>query len=241
MELKILWMYHNIKDVFGDAGNIQTIKKRLAIRGMNCIVDTCDIGEERILTSYDLIYIGTNVNYQDTYIYEDLLKRRDEIVKAIDKQIVFLLVCGGFQLFGDHTVDAQGNMHPMLKIFSYYSDYRNHVSFIQDICVESELVHQRILGFENHEYQIIGVEKALGQVIRGNGNCLDNKDEGFHKDSVYATNIHGPLLPKNPELADRIIEKALSRTYPHVLIEPLEDRFEEKAREVILSRWNMHD
>lgn len=241
MELHILWMYHDIKDVFGDFGNIQTLRKRLLLRNIDCHVDTCGVGEPVDFCKYDLVYMGTNINYEDTFVYEDLMKRKSELQKAMDHKIAFLLVCGGFQMFGSHFISDKGMNIPALHFFDYYTDYQHRSASIQNICVETALTPQRIIGFENHRYQIFNVKTPLGKVIMGNGNNSKDHDEGFINDHVMATNIHGPLLPKNPELADKILQKAISRNYFHMMIEPLEDRLEEKAREVLLKRWNLSE
>jgi CobQ-like glutamine amidotransferase family enzyme len=83
-----------------------------------------------------------------------------------------------------------------------------------------------IAGFENHggRTYLGDGERPLGRVLRGHGNNARDGFEGVHRDNVIGTYLHGPLLPKNVWLADRLIELALD-----VELEPLDDRMEDAA------------
>lgn len=237
MELKILWLYHDIKDVFGDMGNLQVLKKRCHMRGIDCFITTCGIKEEADMSMYDLVYFGTNITGKDAYVLEDLKQRKDGIVQALNSGVFFLLICGGFQAFGKHylyedeTIDALG-------VFSYQSDYRIKTPCIGNVWVSSSFVAQEIIGFENHPYRISGITDPLGKVLLGKGNG-DGMAEGYVQEHVLGTNLHGPLLPKNPTLADKIIELALRCRYGDVVLRPLEDRYEQKAREALKKRFKI--
>ncbi len=87
------------------------------------------------------------------------------------------------------------------------------------------------MGFENHGGQTYGVEEPLGRVLVGNGNKFGDQFEGMRRPNVIGTYLHGPLLSKNPGLADEILEYCLNKKYGEVELQKIDDEFEEKARE----------
>lgn len=239
MELKILWMYHNLMDLYGDKGNIMVLKTRAEQRGISCVVDTCTIGEEKDITQYDIFFLGGGADHEQNLIYEDLLKRKAMIEQAMAKKTMFLLICGGYQLFGQYYLDQDGNRVEGLGIFDYYTESsdRSH-RCIGNIAIETVLDGEtiRAVGFENHGGQTKNVSQPLGTVLKGYGNTHDDGKEGFFNGQVLATYMHGPLLPKNPKIADYFIKHGLERRYEDVILEPLDDTLENQAREVMLKR-----
>lgn len=239
MILKICWMYHDLMDLYGDKGNIQVLKLRCAERGIECVVDTCSIGEEKDLSTYDLCFIGGGADKEQGLLVDDLLQRKENIQKAIDEHTFFLLICGGYQMFGQYYLNGDGEKIEGLNFFDYYTESASRdVRCIGNIAVEATLDGKtyQMIGFENHGGQTKNVSHPLGKVLAGQGNSFGCENEGFYNGSVLATYMHGPLLPKNPDIADFVIVKALSKRYENVTLESLDDTLENKAREVMFSR-----
>lgn len=238
MELKILHLYHDIMDLYGDKGNMMTIKYRCEQRGIKFIYDTCSIGQEKDYSSYDLIFMGGGADKEQLILSKDLLSKRTELAKAMDSGTFFLLICGGYQLFGQYYVNAEGQKIQGLGFFDYATEKsKSNDRCIGNIYLDVEIDGERfdVLGFENHGGQTYGNdENYFGKVIFGNGNYYGAKSEGFYKDNVIGTYIHGPLLPKNPALADFIIRKSLLKNYGQVSLERLDDSFEVNAKKELL-------
>lgn len=239
MKLKVLWMYHDLMDLYGDKGNARVIRVRCEKRGIDCVVDTCTIGEEKNIPDYDLFFLGGGADHEQSLIFQDLLKRRDQIQEAMDHRTAFLLICGGYQLFGQYYKDQDGNTIDGLKFFDYYTEAsdRDH-RCIGNIAIETTIDGEtfQAVGFENHGGQTKNVATPFGKVLKGHGNLYHSSYEGFMNDQVIATYMHGPLLPKNPKIADAIIRRALRRRNGDIELEPLDDEIENKAREVMLER-----
>ncbi len=239
MDLKILWMYNDLMDLYGDKGNIQVLKTRAEKRNIAVTVKTCTLEEEVDINDYDLLFLGGGADYEQNLIFEDLLKRKESIQNALANKTAFLLICGGYQLFGQYYLDQDGNKIEGLNLFDYYTEStdRDH-RCIGNIAVESTIDGEtfRIVGFENHGGQTKNVSTPLGKVLTGHGNTYDGGYEGFINNQVIATYMHGPLLPKNPKVADILLKRALSKRYGHVELEELDDTLENKAREVMLER-----
>ena len=239
MKLKILWMYHDLMDLYGDKGNIEVLRTRAEKRGIECIVDTCTLNEKKTIEDYDLFFLGGGADREQQLIYKDLLERKDGIQKAMDAGSAFLLICGGYQLFGKYYKDQDGNILESLGFFDYYTvaSDRDH-RCIGNIALEATIDGEtfKMVGFENHGGQTENVATPLGKVLSGHGNMYQSAYEGFMNDQVIATYMHGPLLPKNPKAADKILKRALRRNYGDTELEPLDDTLEIKAQEVMLKR-----
>lgn len=179
---------------------------------------------------------------EQSILSEDLLKHKDNIKKAIDEGVFFLLICGSYQLFGKYYKGVEGNIIPGLEVFDYYteasSDRKNRC--IGNIVIDVDLnrTKTKIIGFENHGGQTYGINTPFGDVLFGNGNKFEDTKEGFFLKNVIATYLHGPLLSKNPELTDFIIKYCLDRKYDEdISLEPLDDTFENLCRSQLLDRF----
>ena len=237
MKLKVLWMYHDLMDLYGDKGNIQVIKMRCALRGIECVVDTCTLNEAKDIRGYDLLFIGGGADKEQSLLVQDLLSRKQNIKEAMEKGTFVLLVCGGYQLFGQYYLDGDGQKIEGLGFFDYYTESATRdVRCIGNIAIEVNVEGKKFkaVGFENHGGQTKNVSYPLGRVLSGHGNSFHDGFEGFYNGQVLGTYMHGPLLPKNPKLADLIIQKALFKNYGDVTLKALDDTLEEKAQQVML-------
>ena len=122
-ELKILYLYPDMLELYGDYGNIQVLKYRLESRGYNCIIDRYsleDIAPD--FTKYDLVFAGGGADIEQNILSNDLIKYKENIKQAIDEGVFFLLICGAYQLFGKYYKDVEGNIINGLEIFPYYTE-----------------------------------------------------------------------------------------------------------------------
>ena len=242
-ELKILYLYPDILELYGDFGNIQVLKYRLEKRGINAIIDSYSIGDESPdFCSYDLIFAGGGADQEQSILAKDLIKYKENIQEAIDNGVFFLLICGAYQLFGKYYKDVNGNIIPGLEIFDYYTEAINDRKkrCIGNIVIDVTLdnTKTKVIGFENHGGQTFNITNSFGQVIVGNGNKFGDTEEGFFLENVIATYLHGPLLSKNPDLTDFIIKYCLDKKYnQNINLEPLDDTFENLCREQLLNKF----
>ncbi|NCB33214.1 MAG: glutamine amidotransferase [Erysipelotrichia bacterium] len=244
MNLKILWMYHDLMDLYGDKGNLLVLKSRAEKRGIEVQLDTCTLNEQKDCRDYDLFFLGGGADREQNLIYEDLLKRREQIAEAMQEKTAFLLICGGYQLFGQYYKDQDGKQVDGLGFFNYYTvaGDRDH-RCIGNIAVNAEMDHERFLavGFENHGGQTHGVESPFAKVLSGHGNTYDSGHEGFVNEQVLATYMHGPLLPKNPKIADLVLKRALKKRNGAAELAELDDSLENRARSIMLERLNVKE
>lgn len=232
-------MYHDLMDLYGDKGNAEVLRRRAEKRGIEVQLDTCTIGEEKNIDEYDLFFLGGGADKEQNLIFADLLQRKQSIQIAMDHKTAFLLICGGYQLFGQYYKDQDGNVIEGLKFFDYYTVAGNRDErCIGNIAVETTMDGKtfKAVGFENHGGQTKNVSTPFAKVLSGHGNEMHSGYEGFMNEQVLATYMHGPLLPKNPDIADAILKRALKKRYSEVTLEPLDDTIEYQAQNVMLER-----
>ncbi len=239
-ELKILYLYPDILELYGDFGNIQVLRYRLEKRGIKVTIDSYSIGDNPPnFNEYDIVFAGGGADQEQSILAEDLLKYKENIKEAINNGVFFLLICGAYQLFGKYYKGVEGNIIPGLEVFDYYTEAINDRKkrCIGNIVINVNLngKETKVIGFENHGGQTFDIKTPFGNVLLGNGNKFGDTKEGFFNKNVIATYLHGTLLSKNPELTDYIIKYCLDRKYNEdTILESLDDEFENKCREQLL-------
>jgi len=179
---------------------------------------------------------------EQNILSQDLIKYRNNIKQAVENGVFFLLICGAYQLFGKYYKDVDGNIINGLGIFDYYTEANpdRKKRCIGNIVIDVNLndINTKVIGFENHGGQTFNISSPFGNVLFGNGNKFSDTNEGFFQNNVIATYLHGPLLSKNPELCDYIIKYCLDRKYnENIILEPLNDEFENLCRNQLLNRF----
>lgn len=240
MFLKVLWMYNDIMDLYGDKGNIAALKYRTEIRNIKFNIDTATIGDDVDFSEYDIVFIGGGADKEQRILSKDLLRHKDNIIQSIEDGTNYLLICGGYQLFGKYYIDANSNKIEGLGILDYHTESGG----VGNRCIGNVIVkpyidnyNGYIVGFENHGGQTKNVKKPFAKVIVGNGNSFNEMEEGYYDDNIIGTYIHGPILPKNAKLTDHIIKRGLKKRYGDIVLEDVESEFEDNAVKVILSRY----
>ncbi len=245
--LKILYLYPDMLELYGDYGNIQVLKYRIESRGCQAVIDRYSIGDDAPnFNDYDIVFAGGGADNEQSILAEDLVKYTENIQEAVQNGVFFLLICGAYQLFGKYYKGVEGNIIPGLEVFDYYTvanpDRKKRC--IGNIVIDANLndLKTKVIGFENHGGQTFNISNSFGKVLFGNGNKFGDSEEGFFKNNVIATYLHGPLLSKNPELCDYIIKYCLDRKYnENVSLKPLNDKFESSCRNQLLDRFLKED
>lgn len=241
VKIKVLHMYMDLLDLYGDSGNMEILKYRCGKRNIKFIADSYSIGYPSVdFSQYDLIYFGGGADFEQQVLADDLAKQADNIKKAYNGGTFMLLICGGYQLMGQYYKDSNGKTIDGLKLFGYHTEASTDKSkrCIGNIVLEAELDGEKtkVIGFENHGGTTQNVKTPFGKVLFGNGNVFGGGYEGYFEERVIATYLHGPLLSKNPVVADYIIKKCLERQGYDGRLERLDDELETQCREVMLGR-----
>jgi len=243
MELRLLALYPDQMNIYADRGNILFLQRRCEWRGIGFAYAAAGPGEGLDPATHDLIYLGGGQDRDQRAVAADMVaSKREALASAVADSAVLLAVCGGYQLLG-HSYQLGRERLPGLGLAELETVREPGERLIGNVAIEVDLGSgpQIIAGFENHGGRTYLGEGAtpLGRVIKGFGNNGKDGFEGVRRDNLIGTYLHGPLLPKNAWLADRLITLALEHRYGSApQLEPLEDDLElaaqQCAREVAL-------
>jgi lipid II isoglutaminyl synthase (glutamine-hydrolysing) len=234
MELRLLALYPEQMNIYADRGNILFLKRRCEWRGIDFAYSSAGLGEEFDRAEPDLIYIGGGQDRDQRLVAADMLRtKREAVTGAVDGGAVVLAVCGGYQLLG-HSYELGDETIAGLALADLKTVRTPGPRLIGNVAIEVDLGHgpRVVAGFENHGGRTYLGEGAepLGRVIKGHGNNGRDGLEGVRRQNLFGTYLHGPLLPKNAWLADRLVQLALARregSEPD--LEPLDDSLETAA------------
>jgi CobQ-like glutamine amidotransferase family enzyme len=233
-------LYPDYLNIYADRGNIAVLERRATWRGIEIDYRSISLGDA-IPADADLLYIGGGQDREQGLIAGDLSLKAAEIAEAVGRGAALLAVCGGYQLLGRFYRDRAGVELPGIGLFPLMT-VAGERRMIGDILLECELdpgERRTLAGFENHggrTYLDEGAE-ALGRVVTGFGNNGEDGREGCRVGRALGTYLHGPLLPRNPWLADWLLGEALAhRLGARPDLAPLPDELEARAHEVAAGR-----
>ncbi len=237
LKISIAHLYPKLLNLYGDMGNIITLKKRCEWRGIS--VDFEEIGISDKIREHDLYFIGGGQDKQQQEVAAELYSHKDFLIAERDRGAVFLGICGGYQLFGHYYQPFEGNKLLGISLMDAYT-VAGKKRFIGNVTVETDfLTPKTLVGFENHSglTYLQGKTKPLGKIIIGNGNNGQDGFEGGRYKNVFGTYLHGSLLPKNPHFADLLIELALEKRYGEKIRLPqLNDEIEIKTHNSLIRK-----
>ncbi|MDX6516922.1 MAG: hypothetical protein QOH73_2588, partial [Gaiellaceae bacterium] len=234
-------LYPEYLNIYADRGNIAVLARRAALRGHELEVRGIGLGEPFDADAVDLLYVGGGQDREQALVATDLAARGPAIQAALDGGAALLAVCGGYQLLGRGYRDRSGAILPGAGVFPLET-VAGERRMIGDVLLECELVpgeRRTVAGFENHAGRTLLDPGAtpLGRVVAGFGNDGASGFEGCRVGRALGTYLHGPLLPRNPWLADWLLSQALARQMGEPPeLEPLPDELEHEAHRVASER-----
>jgi len=242
MTIRICHLYPRLLSVAGDRGNLLALTRRCAWRGIRSTVAEADVGVVPDFTDFDLILLHGGQDCEMRVAARDLELKARSLHEAIEAGAVVLAVCAGYQLLGRYYAPSAGPPVTGIGVLDAVTE-GGSTRFISHVAVACDLGpggRHTLVGFENHSgrtYLGPGTE-PLGRVIAGSGNNGDDGTEGARYRNVYATYLHGPVLPKNPWLTDHLVSRALQHRYRDTetpdSLAPLEDQAEAEAHAAAL-------
>ena len=243
MELRIAHLYPPLLNLYGDRGNLLALQSRCRWRGIGSSVTPVSIGDPFRPDLYDLVFMGGGQDHEQNLLHQDLVMVKGPLIRrAVEEDLVFLGICGGYQMMGLYYEEQDGNRISGIGALNVWTVARPD-RMIGDLVCRSEFLAQQgrdpvLVGFENHSGRtwLDSTVKPLAAVVRGRGNNGSDQTEGAIYRNVYCTYSHGSFLPKNPDMADYLLETALKRRYTDFSgLEELDNHYENNARNHLLS------
>lgn len=238
MIIRIGHLYPDMLNLYGDRGNIIALTVRMKSRGIDVQTDAITMGKAFNADDYDILFIGGGQDFEQDVLLDDLKKGKDiEINRAIQSGTPLLAICGGYQMLGKYYKTYDGKMLEYMGALNFYTEGKEERMIGNYAYKTKEGIE--VVGFENHSgrtYLGKGIE-PLGTIIKGYGNNGEDGTEGVRYKNTFGTYSHGPVLPKNPQLADLLISKAIENKYGKTELSPLDDSLEDKAKEQVMKLY----
>jgi lipid II isoglutaminyl synthase (glutamine-hydrolysing) len=241
--LTVAHLYPDVMDLYGDTGNLVALRRRCEWRGIRVEVVRVRVGDRDLPADTDLVLIGGGQDTAQALISPDLARHAERMRGLVEAGAPLLAVCGGFQLLGASYETVDGETLPGIDVFDAVTVsgpgrvIGNVVvrTFAQGPDTTVVPAGTALVGFENHAglTRLGPNARPLGAMLHGAGNTGDGEYEGAVYRNAVGTYLHGPVLPKNPLLADGLISAALAHRYggPQALAS-LDDRAERVAHRV---------
>jgi CobQ-like glutamine amidotransferase family enzyme len=242
VRIRVGHLYPDYLNIYADRGNIAVLARRAALRDHELAIEPVGLADELRPGAHDLLYIGGGQDREQILVAPDLAAKGAAIREAVAGGAALLAVCGGYQLLGRGYWGRDGLFMPGAQLFPHET-VAGTTRMIGDVLLESTLGgggRRTIVGFENHggRTTLDAGAEPLGRVVYGFGNDGESGYEGCRVERALGTYLHGPLLPRNPWLADWLIAQALGHAGHSEApqLEPLPDRLESAAHRVASER-----
>lgn len=238
--LTIVHLFPELLNLYGDGGNVIALTRRLQWRGLPVEVREVGMGDAMDFSQADIVFIGGGADREQMIVKDAMVARKSELSAYVADGGVLLAVCGGYQFLG-HSYAMDDVVVEGLGVIDMET-VRGEGRLIGDAVIQSDICDAPIVGFENHGGRTtLGSDaKPLGRVLgKTFGNNGEDGFEGVHQGNLIGTYLHGPLLPKNPQVADYLIARAFDRRGDALELVPLDDAVELEANRVMAKRLNV--
>ena len=220
--MKILHLYSDIMNLYGDYANITAIMKFCALIGEACTVDRRSIGDEVKLCDYDFIYVGSGTERNMKVTLSDLRRLKDDLCAYVDSGSVALFTGNAFEMLGKSITDADGETYEGLGLFDFTVTEQKKTRLVGDAIFDAPFLDSPLVGFINKCSEIRGIADPLFTVRMGLSNAEGESGEGVRRNNLFCTHLTGPVLVKNPHMLGYILSLILAQpvdtaalTYEH--------------------------
>ncbi|WP_441251803.1 type 1 glutamine amidotransferase [Kitasatospora sp. McL0602] len=209
--LRLVWVYPDLLSTYGDRGNALVVERRARQRGLG--VQRIDVrSDQAVPTSGDIYLIGGGED-RPQRLAAERLRADNNLVRAAENGAIIFSVCAGYQILGHEFINDLGQREPGLGLLDVWTTRGDGARCVGDVLAEVDprLALPQLTGFENHQgVTHLGQGVApLARVQTGRGNGTGDGTEGAWRDTVFGTYLHGPVMARNPAVADMLIKLAL--------------------------------
>ncbi len=233
--LTIAHLYPKEMNIYGDTGNVLVLQRRAEWRGIKVQVKHVGVNDP-IPGEIDIIVGGGGQDAGQGTIQHDLQTKASQLHKLAGSGVVMLMICGMYQLFGRSFITHEGVNIAGIGVLPLETVAGNE-RMIGNTVYQTPF--GTVVGYENHSglTRLDSEMDRLGIVVKGEGNNTSDGTEGCRVNNVFGTYSHGPVLAKNPALADELLRLALQRKYGETFkLAPLDDEVENLAHATAASR-----
>lgn len=204
--MKILHLYHDMMNLYGDYANLLVLQRCLKELGQSVEIHTLSMGEKKDISGYDLYYMGAGTERKQKLALEELRYYAQPLQKAYEEEKLFLFTGNSFELMGKSLSDAKGEEYKCLGLFDFVtveSDRR----IVGDCLGSCPLFEEPVVGFMNKCSKTTGIRTPLFTLKMGFGNDAERSGEGICRENFFGTHLTGPILMKNPAMLREILTR----------------------------------
>ncbi|MDT0446331.1 type 1 glutamine amidotransferase [Streptomyces johnsoniae] len=226
--LRVVWVYPDLLSTYGDQGNVLVVERRARQRGLT--VERVDVrSDQPVPTSGDIYLVGGGED-RPQRLAAERLRRDGGLQRAVDNGAIIFSVCAGYQILGHEFINDLGQREPGLGLLDVISVRGGGERCVGDVLadIDETLRLPQLTGFENHQglTQLGPGVRPFARVQFGNGNGTGDGTEGAWAGTVFGTYMHGPVLARNPQIADLLLKLTLDVN----ALPPVDDRWYEALR-----------
>lgn len=219
--IKILHLYHDLLNLYGEYGNISILTRHLKDQGEEVTVDLKSVDDRFRFEDYDFIYSGAGMESNTMVALRDLKKRKDSLKKAAELNKFILFTGSSYELLGE-TIDNEEGLN-LIPVKTVHTAKR----LSGDVVVRSSEFGEMV-GFINKSTEIKQDDGLFEYIFKDEGLNNESEKEGYRLNNLIGTEIIGPILVKNPALLNYYV-RSLVKDY-----KPIEYLYEKKAYEITL-------
>ena len=231
--MKLLHLYHDFMNLYGEYGNMRVLEKHLRDQGMNVTVIHKTVTDTDLdFSDVDLIYIGCGTERSQKAALMHLMPYQEEIKDACRRGVAGLFTGNACDMLGTSITDGNGELHPALGLLPFTTNESADIRYTGDAVTTAEPFGKELVGFVNKCSQNTGIAAPLFTLKMGMGNQKGDPGEGCRVENFFGTHLIGPVLVKNPAMLHAVIRLLMKRENPDASYQAIAYPYEEKAYEV---------
>lgn len=202
--MKILHLYFDIMNLYGDYANVSAVKKMLINSGIEVEIDRLSLSDNANLSNYDFIYIGSGTESNQKLVLTDFAKYTEQLRAYIESGKPVLMTGNSFEMLGKTITDCNEKIYNGIGIANFTVTEQNKRRVTGDVIYKADFIKHPLVGFVNKCSKINGIENPLFKVEMGLSDNSDSKNEGIRINNLFGTHLTGPVLIKNPAFLEYI-------------------------------------
>ena len=206
MDIRIFHFYPDLMSLYGSYANVAVLKRYLEALGCAVSVERVLPGQTTDLTGTDFLFMGAGTERSQKAALVDFLRYGEAVKTAAESGVTMLFAGTAMELLGKSITDDTGKVYDGIGLAGFTA-VQGKKRFVEDVYGHTDLYPEAVVGFMNKCSVIQGVETPLlTDLALGFGNSGGKTPEGFHWKNVFASELTGPILVKNPRLLDKVAE-----------------------------------
>ena len=204
MELKIVHFYPDLMSLYGSYANLSVLRRYLEVLGHTVAVQAVAPGEGADIDRADFLFMGAGTERAQRFAAGDFAQYGPAVKSLAEEGCAMLFAGTAMELLGASVTTKDGETFDGIGLAGF-TTVQGSRRIVGDVYGTTDLFPEAVVGFMNKCGQVRGVETPLlNGLALGYGNEAEQGPEGFHWKNVFASELTGPILVKNPRLLDTV-------------------------------------